>query len=138
VSFEEVAQMGHDVNGDGAALGGSPFVRLSHLRPGVPCLHVQGRLDPAAVPGFQHFVLGLLAAAPWAVVLDLRALTSLAPDAVAAMVELARHAGEGDIGLYLVAAGRPVVQALADGGVRQLFEIHHSTDSALRAMSRPP
>jgi anti-sigma B factor antagonist len=131
--------MSHDVDGDGsAAPGGSPFVRLGHLRPGVPCVHVQGRLDQSVVPEFQHCVLGLLAAAPWAVVLDLRALTGLAPSAVAALVELARHAGEADIGLYLVAADHPVVQALAAGGVRRLFEIHHSTDSALRAMKPPP
>jgi anti-anti-sigma factor len=131
--------MGYDVCGDGsAAPGGSTHVRLSHLRAGVPCAHVQGRLDQGAVPEFQHFVLGLLAAAPWAVVLDLRALTGLTPSAVAALVELAGHAGEADIGLYLVAADRPVVRALADGGVRRLFEIHHSTESALRTMSLPP
>jgi hypothetical protein len=28
-------------------------------------------------------------------------------------------------------------QALSAGGVPPLFEIHHSTDSALRAMGRP-
>ncbi|MDT7703774.1 MAG: anti-sigma factor antagonist [Pseudonocardiales bacterium] len=132
--------MGYGVGGDGSVApeGGSSPVRLSHLRPGVPCVHVQGRLDDAAVPGFQHLVRGLLDAAPWAVVLDLRALTGLAPGAVAALVELARHAGEADIGLYLVAVDRPVARALAAGGVHRLFEIHRSVDSALRAMSRRP
>ncbi|WP_410479406.1 STAS domain-containing protein, partial [Pseudonocardia sp. H11422] len=130
--------MGHGVGGDGsAAPWGSPRVRLSHLRPGVACVHVQGRLDHAAVPGFQHVVLGLLAAAPWAVVLDLRAVTGLAPGAGAALVELVGHAGEADIGLNLVAADRRVVQALATAGVRRLVEIHPSTPSALRTMSRP-
>jgi anti-sigma B factor antagonist len=80
------------------------MVRLGHLRAGVPCVHVQGRLDHATASGVQQVVLGLLAAAPWAVVLDLRALTGLTPDAVPALVELACHAGEADIGLYLVTA----------------------------------
>ena len=130
--------MGHDVGDDGfAAPGGNPCARVSQLRPRVPCVHVQGSLDHVTVPKFQHFVLELLAAAPWAVVLDLRAVTGMVPSAVAVLVELACHAGEADIGLYLVAADRPVVQALAADGVRRLFEIHHSTDSALRAMSLP-
>jgi hypothetical protein len=53
---------------------------------------------------------------------------------VAALVEIACLAGEADIGLYLVAADRPVVQALAAAGVRELFELHPSVDDALRAM----
>jgi hypothetical protein len=77
------------------------------------------------------------AAAPRAVVLDLGALSGLTPNAVPALVELARHAGEADIGLYLVTADRLVVQALAAAGVRRLFEVHPGIDSALRAMSRP-
>ena len=130
--------MGHDADGDEfAAWWAHPVVRLGHLRAGVPCVHVQGRLDHATASGVQQVVLGLLAAAPWAVVLDLRALTGLTPDAVPALVELACHAGEADIGLYLVTADPLVVQALAAVGVRPLFDIHPTTDSALQAMSWP-
>jgi anti-anti-sigma factor len=128
--------MGHYANRNGsAAPGESPGVRLSHLRPGVPCVHARGRLDHATAPGFQQFVLEQLVATPWAIVLDLSALSALTHSAVRALVELACRAGEADIGLYLVVAAGPVGQAFAAAGVRRLFEIHDSSDSALRAMS---
>ena len=109
-------------------------IRLTFPRPGVPCVHVQGGLAHATAPGLRECVVELLAAAPWGIVLDLRALTDLSPHGVAALVEIACLAGEADIGLYLVAADRPVVQALAAAGVRELFELHPSVDDALRAM----
>ena len=137
-SFEEVAQMGAEANGDEwAPQGRDSLVRVVHLRPTVPAVHVQGCLDHTTAPAVQKFVLEVLATSPWAVVLDLRALTDLAPDAVAALVDLASVAGDADIGLYLVAADPVVADVLAAAGVHQLFEIHPDIDSALRTMGRP-
>ena len=100
-------------------------------------MFVHGRLDHTTAPGIRQIVVDLLAAAPWAVVLDLRTLTGLTPDAVPALIELASRAGEADIGLYLVTD--PIVdQTLAAAGVSELFEVHPTIDSALRAMGRPP
>ena len=138
-SHAEVAHVSHDADGEeSAALGGGGPVRLIHLRPGVPCVRVHGRLDSITAPGVRQFVFELLTARPWAVVLDLCAVTDLAANAVSALVELASYAGEVDIGLYLVAAGPLLHQALATAGVSQLFEIHPTIDRALGAMGWPP
>ncbi|MHC8501906.1 STAS domain-containing protein [Pseudonocardia bannensis] len=98
---------------------------------------MQGRLDHTTAPAVQKFVLEVLATSPWAVVLDLRALTDLAPDAVPALVELAYVAGDADIGLYLVTTDPVVAHVLAAASVHRLFEIHPDIDSALRTMGQP-
>ena len=138
-SYEEATQMSHDADGDeSAALGGIGPVRLIHLRPGVPCVRVHGRLDSITASEVRQFVYEVLTAGPWAVVLELRAVTDLAADAVPPLVELASYAGEADIGLYLVTADPLLDQAFAAAGVSQLFEIHPSIDCALGAMGEPP
>lgn len=109
-------------------------VRLVHLRPAVPLVQVQGCLDHTTATALHTFALAVLALSPWAVVLDLRALTGLAPDAVPSLVELACVAGGADIGLYLVTADPEVADVLAAAGVDRLFEIHSDPDSALRTM----
>ena len=130
--------MGADADGDEwAPWGRDSLVRVVHLRPEVPLVHVQGCLDHTSAPAVQNFVLEVLATSPWAVVLDLRALSDLASDAVPALVELAAVAGDADIGLYLVTSDRMVADVLAAAGVHQLFEIHPEIDSALRTMGRP-
>jgi anti-sigma B factor antagonist len=130
--------MGADADGDEwAPCGRDSLVRVVHLRPAVPVVHVQGCLDHTTAPAVQKFVLEVLATSPWAVVLDLRALTDLAPDAVPALVELACVAGDADTGLYLVTTDPVVAHVLAAAGVHRLFEIHPDIDSALRTMGRP-
>ena len=130
--------MGAEADGDEwAPRGRDSLVRVVHLRPEVPLVHVQGCLDHTSAPAVQKFVLEVLAISPWAVVLDLRALTDLAPDAVPALVDLASVAGDADIGLYLVATNPVVADVLAAAGVHELFEIHPDIDSALRIMGHP-
>ena len=130
--------MGAEANGDEwAPRGRDSLVRVVHLRPEVPVVHVQGCRDHTSAPGVQKFVLEVLATSPWAVELDLRALTDVAPDAVPALVELAAVAGDADIGLYLIATDPVVAHVLAAAGVHQLFEIHPDIDSALRTMGWP-
>jgi anti-anti-sigma regulatory factor len=75
------------------------------------------------------------AAAPWAIVVDLSALSVLKPDVVPTLVHVACRAGEADIGLCLVTADHTVNGALATAGVHDLFEIHPTTEAALRALS---
>lgn len=98
---------------------------------------MQGCLDHTTAPAVQNFVLEVLATPPRAVVLDLRALTDLAADAVPALVDLACVAGDADIGLCLVTTDPVVAHVLAAAGEHELFEIHPDIGSALRTMGRP-
>jgi anti-anti-sigma factor len=80
-------------------------LRLDHLRAGVPVVHVSGYLDHRTAPDLQHLLNDQLAAtAPWAIVVDLSALSVLKPDAIPTLVHVAYRAGEADIGLCLVTA----------------------------------
>jgi anti-anti-sigma factor len=99
-------------------------LHLDHLRAGVPVVHASGCLDHGTAPGLQHVLGGQLAAAPWAIVLDLSALCVLKPDAVPTLVHVAYCAGEADIGLCLVTADHTISGTLATAGVHELFEIH--------------
>jgi hypothetical protein len=54
---------------------------------------------------------------------------------VPTLVHVACRAGEADIGLCLVTADHTVNGALATAGVHDLFEIHPTTEAALRALS---
>jgi anti-sigma B factor antagonist len=108
--------------------------RIDLLRPGVPVVHADGRLDPLTAPDLRRLLHEQLDAAPWAIVLDLSALSVLAPGAVPALVQVLRRAARADIGLYLVTADDTVCQALATAGSPELFEIHPTTEAALRAL----
>jgi len=121
---------------DGPAVTpGTLSLRLDHLRAGVPVVHASGCLDHMTAHALQHLLDDQLAAAPWAVVIDLSALSVLKPDAVPTLVHVACRAGEADIGLCLVTADHTANGALATAGVDGLFEIYPTTEAALRALS---
>jgi anti-anti-sigma factor len=101
----------------------------------VPVVHAGGCLDSRTAPDLQHLLDDQLAAAPWAIVLDLSALAVLEPGVVSALVHVACRAGEVDIGLCLVTADQTVHQTLAAAGVHELFEICLTTEAALRVLS---
>jgi anti-anti-sigma factor len=124
--------MSTNVSGPADA-SGTLTIRLGHLRAGVPVVHVSGRLDQLTVSDLQHLLNDQLAAAPWAIVLDLSALSVLKPCAVPVLVYVACRAGEADIGLCVIAEGT-VSRTLATAAP-ELFEIRprptrHCTPSA--------
>jgi anti-anti-sigma factor len=121
-------------NGSGpAGAPGTLTIRLNHLRAGVPVVHVSGRLDQLTAPNLQHLLEDQLAAAPWAIVLNLSTLSVLEPGAVPTLTHIAHRAGEADIGLCLVADGT-VSHTLA-AAAPELFEVHPTTEAALSALS---
>ena len=67
-------------------------------------------------------------------VLDVRAVTGIAPDGVEALVAIAYDAGAEAVGLCLVcgrSARHPVRSALGDAGSLELFELQPDPESAL-------
>jgi anti-anti-sigma regulatory factor len=119
---------------DGHAVSpGTLTLRLDHLRAGVPVVHASGCLDQMTAPGLQQVLDEQLTTAPWAIVVDLSALSVLKPDAVPTLVHVACRAGEADIGLCLVTVGHTANGAL--GAAAELFEIYPTTEAALRALS---
>jgi anti-anti-sigma factor len=109
-------------------------VETDQLRPGVPLVRVRGRLDLAAAETLRLVVDECLDHSPWAIVLDLSALVGLRDGAVQALVDLAYRAGLADIGLYLVTTDTVVENVLDDGETKDLFDIHHSIESAERTL----
>jgi hypothetical protein len=66
-------------------------------------------------------------------VLDFSALSVLKPCAVPVLVHIACRAGEGDIGLCLIAEG--TVNRTLASAAPELFEIRPTTEAALHALS---
>ena len=126
--------MNTDTNGPKGSPG-ALTVRLEQLRAGVPVVYASGCLDHTTASKLQHVLDEQLAAAPWGIVIDLSGLSVLIPDAVPILVQVAHRAGEADIGLCLVTAEHTVNSALAAAGLAGLFEIHPTTEAALRALS---
>ena len=120
---------------------GALRVHMGRLRPGVPMVHVGGRLDHRTGPELRSLLDAQVAMTPWAIVLDLTAVSVLEPGAVPALTGIADRAGEVDVGLYLVSHadwdGSPgsLSHVLAAADVLDLFEIHPTIDSALRALN---
>jgi hypothetical protein len=89
-------------------------------------------------------VLGQIAQTPRMVIVEFvpvasggHGRTGLAPASVAALVEVAREAGEADIGFCLVVPSDQVAaveNALGAAGVWDLFEIHPTIASALLSL----
>src|SRR5579884_511552 len=109
--------------------------QLDHLRGDVAVVHASGCLDQTTAPDLQHVLDDLLEAVPWAIVIDLSALSVLNPGAVASLVDVAYRAGEANIGICLVSADLTINGVLASEGVAELFEIQPATDAALRVLS---
>jgi len=72
-----------------AGTPGTLTLRLGHLRAGVPVVHASGRLDGMTAPGLQHLLDDQLATEPWAIVVDLNALSVLKSEAVPTLVHVA-------------------------------------------------
>ena len=116
---------------------GNLTLRVVRPQPGISIIRARGLLDRRAAPGL-HRVLNEQLAASWAVLLDLRALADLEPGAVPALVCAAGSAAHGDVGFYLVSASARLHRVLATAGVDEMFEVHSSTESALRVVRDGP
>jgi anti-anti-sigma factor len=110
-------------------------LNLDHHRADVAVVHASGCLDHRTAPDLQRALDEQVAEAPWAIVIDLSALSILKTDAVPSLVHVAYRAGEADIGMCLVTADSAVTEALAAAGVAELFEIYPTAEAALRALS---
>jgi anti-anti-sigma regulatory factor len=108
-------------------------VATSPLRPGVPIVRVRGRLNSATAGELMLVAGRCLDTSPWALVIDLTGLSDLRAGAVSTLVDLAKRAGPADIGLYLVTSGG-AVDLMLDAEAAGLFDIHHSVESAVRAL----
>lgn len=105
---------------------------LDHLRVDTRLVRVRGALDDPAAAEVRTLVELMRASLELdMLVLDLTELTEFGPSAVEAVVLLAVDLGYAGVGLRLVARDSLVGSALADAGVRVLFDLHGSIDEAL-------
>jgi ABC-type transporter Mla MlaB component len=111
-------------------------VDTGRLRPGVPIVRARGRLDRATVGRLWMALDHCLDAAPWAVVVDLTALSEIRAGAVPTLVDVARRAAADGIGLHFVTAGGAVDQVLGGPPGADLLVIHHSVAAAESALGR--
>lgn len=109
-------------------------VQLDVIRPAVPLLQASGMLIPATADTLLDHLDHELGNGARAIVLDLSGLALLGVDAVPALVEVARRAGEVDIGLYVVASDAIVVQALRTAGRLDLFDVYGDVADAVAAI----
>jgi anti-sigma B factor antagonist len=112
----------------------SLHIQLSFLRLAVPLVQVSGPLNEVAAEHLQCHLDEHLDATPWAIVLDLTAVSGIEPTAVHVLADVARRAGREDVGFYLVAADHLLDEALDGDGLAALFDVHASIDSALRTL----
>jgi len=109
-------------------------VETGQLRPGVPLVRVWGWLDGPAGVGLRLILDRCLDGSPWAVVVELSALSGSRAAAASPLVEIASRAATTDIGLYLVTTGGAVDRVLGDRETGELFDIHHSVESVERTL----
>jgi anti-anti-sigma factor len=113
-------------------------IRHSHLRPAVALVHVTGPLNEATAEQLRRHLDELFEETPWAIVLDLAAVSSIERGAVPSLADAAGRAGRTDVGFYLVVDDHLLEQALAGDGLVALFDVHASVDSALRILAGRP
>jgi anti-sigma B factor antagonist len=123
-------------DGESAHTPATLTIRLEQLRPGVRMTHVGGRLDQATAPALRRLIAEQLEASPWAILLDLSAVSALETSGIATLISTATRAAQADIGLYLVMPDGELRQTLRSAGVHELFEIHPTAESAMRAFPR--
>ena len=104
------------------------------LRPGVPIVHARGTLDRTTVGELRRAVGLCLATSPWAVVVDLTALSELQPGALPGLVDVARRARCGHVGLHLVTAGGAADDVLGAVPPCDRFTVHRSVPAAEQAL----
>ncbi|MEA2446346.1 MAG: hypothetical protein QOJ12_3642 [Thermoleophilales bacterium] len=109
-------------------------VQLDVIRPAVPLLQASGVLIPATADTLLDHLDREIGNGARAIVLDLSGLAVLGVDAVPALVEAARRAGEVDVGLYVVASNGIVMQALRTAGELDLFDVYGDVADAVAAM----
>jgi anti-anti-sigma regulatory factor len=120
---------------DWSPTGGLPTVE--QLATAVPLIRVAGELTGKVTASLRRTANALLARSPRLVIVDLRFITALPPDGVAALVDIAYTAGDADIGLCLVAApngDRPLAAALRGAGVSELFDVYSDPAAALNTI----
>jgi len=103
----------------------------------VPLVRVAGELTGHTAIQLRNTVYAQLARCSRLVVVDLRPITRLPPDGIAALVQIAYEAGDSSIGLCLVTepnGAHPVGPALHGAGVCDLFDIHPDPTAALRTL----
>jgi anti-sigma B factor antagonist len=123
-------------DGESAHTPATLTIRLEQLRPGVRMIHVGGGLDQATAPALRRLIAEQLEASPWAILLDLSAVSALETSGIATLISTATRAAQADIGLYLVLPDGELRKTLRSAGVYELFEIHPSAEAAMRAFPR--
>jgi anti-sigma B factor antagonist len=123
-------------DGESADTPATLTIRLEQLRPGVQMIHVGGRLDQATAPALRSLIAEQLEASPWAILLDLTAVSALETSGIATLICTATWAAQADIGLYVVMPDGELRQTLRSAGVYELFEIHPTAEAAMSAFPR--
>ncbi len=113
-------------------------IQHSYPRPAVALVHVTGPLNEATAEQLRRHLDEHFEERPWAIVLDLTAVSSIKRGAVPSLADAAGRAGRTDVGFYLVVADHLLEQALAGDGLVALFDVHASVDSALRTLGGRP
>jgi ABC-type transporter Mla MlaB component len=107
---------------------------IEWLATAVPLIRFAGELTTDTAIQLRHTVYAHLARKSRLVVIDLRPITALHPEGIAALIDIAYEAGEAGIGLCLVAGlsdDHPVHTALRGAGLYALFDIHPDPSAAL-------
>lgn len=107
-------------------LGGWPL-SVEWLTTEVPLVRVAGELTGDPAIQLRNTVYAHLARSSRLVVIDLRPISSLPPDGIAALVHITYEAGDASIGLCLVTElsdGHPAGPTLRGAGVWNLFDVH--------------
>jgi anti-anti-sigma regulatory factor len=100
----------------------------------VPLIRVAGELTGDTAIQLRHTVYTHVARKSRLVVIDLRPITALPPEGIAALVDIAYEAGDASIGLCVVAGlsgDHPVRAALREAGLYAIFDLHADPSSAL-------
>jgi anti-anti-sigma factor len=113
-------------------------IQHSYPRPAVALVHVTGPLNEATAEQLRRHLDELFEERPWAIVLDLTAVSSIERGAVPSLADAAGRAGRTDVGFYLVVDDHLLEQALAGDGLVALFDVHASVDSALCTLGGRP
>lgn len=107
---------------------------LEWLATAVPLIRVTGELTGDTAIQLRNTVYAHVARSSRLVVIDLRPITALPAEGIAALVDIAYEAGDAGIGLCLVAGlsdDHPVPAALRGAGLYALFDIHPDPSAAL-------
>ena len=107
-------------------------VSVESFSAGVRIIRARGELGQGSSRWLDRIVDDELAAAPQLLIIEVSGLAKLLSTVVSALVRAAFHAGEADIALCLVGAGRTdIAWQLEATGWLDLFEIHDTVGAAI-------